>query len=67
MFENMSGKPNNSEMTRFPKHTPIAMAYVPFQQWGETYSLDKGFERGTIFPELDFPFKPEEGCYEFEK
>ena len=35
---------------------PLASAYVPFQQWKTTYSLDAGLERGTIFPELDLPF-----------
>lgn len=53
---------NTDSMGRFPKHTPIAMAYVPMQQWGETYNIEKGFDRGTIFPELDLPFAPEEGC-----
>lgn len=47
---------------RFPERTPLAMAYVPVQQWGETYSIEKGLERGTVFPELDLPFAPEEGC-----
>lgn len=35
---------------------PLAMAYVPWQQFGEVYPLDHGFHRGTIFPELDLPF-----------
>lgn len=35
---------------------PVAMGYVPWQQWRQTYPLDKGLERGTIFPELDLPF-----------
>lgn len=38
------------------------MAYVPLQQWGQTYDEEKAFERGTIFPELDLPLAPEEGC-----
>lgn len=42
--------------TRFPSDTPIGMAYVPFQQWTEVYDADKGFSRGTMFPELDMPF-----------
>lgn len=72
MFENILGRPeskpeNNNQMSRFPEHTPLAMAYVPLQQWGETYNLETGFEKGTVFPELDFPFDPEEGCYGFEK
>lgn len=35
----------------------LAMAYVPWQRWQETYPLEKGFHRGTIFPELDLPFE----------
>ncbi len=35
---------------------PIAMAYVPMQRWKQTYPLSQGFQRGTIFPELDLPF-----------
>lgn len=49
-------------MSRFPEKTPLAMAYVPVQQWGETYSIENGFGRGTVFPELDLPFAPGEGC-----
>ena len=35
---------------------PLAMAYVPWQCWGETYKPAEGWHRGTIFPELDLPF-----------
>lgn len=35
---------------------PLAMAYVPWQKFGRTYELEKGFRMGTIFPELDMPF-----------
>lgn len=34
----------------------LAMAYVPWQHWRDTYNYDEGFKTGTIFPELDFPF-----------
>lgn len=34
----------------------FAMAYVPYQSWNRTYEPIVGFERGTIFPELDKPF-----------
>ena len=37
-----------------------AMSYTPMQKWGEVYDPDKGFSRGTIFPELDLPFVGEE-------
>ncbi len=48
---------NNDTMSRFPAKTPLAMAYVPFQQWGETYDSDKAMECGTLFKELVFPFE----------
>ena len=35
---------------------PVAMAYVPWQNWSETYDLNKGFKIGTIFPCLNKPF-----------
>ncbi len=37
-----------------------AMAYVPMQAWGNIYSPEVGFERGTIFQVLDKPFIGEE-------
>lgn len=75
MFENMRfgneyQRPVNNGMmypakkSRFPEHTPLAMAYVPFQEWSEVYSEEKAFDAGTLFPELNLPFEPEEGCYE---
>ena len=48
--------PENNMMTAFPEKTPLAMAYVPFQQWGRTYESHEGFHRGTLFPDLDLPF-----------
>lgn len=36
------------------------MAYVPFQRWCPTYEPEVGFNRGTMFPELDKPFLGEE-------
>lgn len=36
--------------------TPLAMAYVPDQQWGPTYPLCTGLKHGTIFSELHKPF-----------
>lgn len=77
MFENMRfsndyQRPvNNSmashtvpgSMSRFPEETPLAMAYVPMQQWSEVYNEADAFDAGTLFPELNLPFEPEEGCY----
>lgn len=35
---------------------PLGMAYVPMQQWRQTYEFDRGLQIGTIFPELNKPF-----------
>lgn len=35
---------------------PVGMGYVPWQSWENTYPLAQGFQRGTIFPSLDYPF-----------
>ncbi len=36
---------------------PIAMAYVPWQHFdGLCEDFEKGYETGTIFPQLDKPF-----------
>lgn len=36
---------------------PLGMAYVPMQTWRDIYENGKGLMRGTIFAELDLPFK----------
>ena len=41
---------------------PIAMAYVQWQSGRHIYEAGKGFHRGTIFEELDLPFKGKGGC-----
>lgn len=41
---------------------PLAMAYVPWQEWHCLHEADKGFHRGTIFEELDKPFRGIGGC-----
>jgi hypothetical protein len=52
----VSRKDCTSNPTPFPKNTPVAMAYIPFQQFGQLYSPEKGYQRGTIFPDLDKPW-----------
>lgn len=39
------------------ENMPLAMAYVPWQSWRSIYETRKGFCRGTIFEELDKPFR----------
>lgn len=46
----------------FPAHTPTGMAYVPYQQWEETYPENKALEAGTIFPSLNLPFNGRQIC-----
>lgn len=53
---------NNEMKSPFPPQTPIAMAYVPYQQWTETYDMETAFPIGTIFPELDLPFRGGGSC-----
>lgn len=36
---------------------PIAMAYVPIQKFNHLYSATEGYQVGTLFKELDLPFK----------
>ena len=34
----------------------LAMAYVPWQEWGALYDEEQALCRGTLFPDLDKPF-----------
>ena len=45
-----------NETSMFPEDTPLAMCYVPFQKYDKTYPENIALEKGTIFPELYFPF-----------
>lgn len=40
----------------------LAMAYVPWQTWQSLYDAEKGFSCGTIFQELNKPFRGMGGC-----
>lgn len=46
------GQPCCPEMNRYP----VAMAFVPWQQWQPTYVPEQGLAQGTIFPDLNLPF-----------
>ena len=41
---------------------PIAMAYTPWQEWERNLQGRKGLPAGTIFEELDKPFRGTGGC-----
>lgn len=45
-------KDNNHHM----HHMPLAMAYVPMQQWGELYDHETAICEGTAFPCLNLIF-----------
>ena len=64
---NIETPAEGSKKSLFPSKTPLAMAYVPYQQWKKTYKSEQGFERGTVFPELDYPFSAEEDYYDTKK
>ncbi|MBE6541364.1 MAG: spore coat associated protein CotJA [Ruminococcaceae bacterium] len=35
---------------------PIAMAYVPRQEWHRIYEAEEALQMGTLFNELNLPF-----------
>jgi hypothetical protein len=54
---------NEKDVSLMPKTFKYAYAYVPYQQFGEgdkTYSPEESLEYGTVFPDLNFPYKKEE-------
>lgn len=56
-----SREPSTTDISMFTNQpVSLAMAYVPYQQWRELYEKTVGFQRGTIFKELDKPFIGEE-------
>ena len=40
-----------------PKDASVTMAYIPLQETLESYSAEKALEEGTLFPDLNKPFK----------
>ena len=41
---------------------PLAMGYVPKQEFKDVYAIDQGFFAATIFKELDKPFERGNCC-----
>ena len=58
MMPRPAAEPSDCALTFSEKQErfPIGMGYVPWQTWQQPYSLEQGFRRATIFPELDLPF-----------
>jgi len=45
------------EIVELCPNLPLANAYVPFQKYSKIYPMNEGLVRGTIFPDLDMPYK----------
>lgn len=50
-------KVSQDQATERRRRLPLVMAYVPWQEWGERYDGERGFELGTVFPNLYYPFE----------
>ena len=44
------------EISFMPASPVLAMAYVPMQQFDETYEPEQALDNGTLFPDLNKPF-----------
>lgn len=51
--DRMERTENNKDQER---RMPLGISYVPWQEFSKMYEPMKALERGTAFPELDFPF-----------
>ena len=52
-----SGNKPYSDMNENELHgLPLAMAYVPLQEWKDIYDRNKALSSGTVFAQLDLPF-----------
>ena len=49
--------PINGGSGVFPAQTPLAMAYVPYQEFEDLYDASAALENGTLFKNLNFPFE----------
>lgn len=60
--DNMRGRSMNDDgcgcsmMNSMNREMVVGMAYVPLQKWKKLFDPDKGWNEGTIFPELLYPF-----------
>lgn len=48
---------NTERRHAIPKDASVTMAYVPLQLTVEAYKSQEGLAKGTLFPQLDKPFK----------
>lgn len=40
----------------FPAHVSLAMMYIPYQNFENTYEPEKALSQGTLFADLYMPF-----------
>lgn len=48
---------NEGSLSPFPSDAPLAMAYVRYQQWGNTLTAKEALDNGTLFSDLIMPFE----------
>ena len=46
----------NFENTKL-RNLPLTMVYAPMQQFGKSYGTQEALMAGTLFPDIDKPFK----------
>ncbi len=56
-FADRSERMDSAPQTDLSAQPQLAMAYVPFQQWGGAMEPDKALSCGTLFSDLVFPFE----------
>lgn len=54
----LDDKKRNEPLPVFPKDISLSMAYIPFQQDINPYPPEKALSKGTLFEDLNMPFKP---------
>ena len=57
----MPHSPSADQKEECSWQTP-GMAYVPWQRWENLYELDQALMAGTIFADLNKPFRGRGGC-----
>ncbi len=56
----MDNTPSNAVckvIPQMPEEMQYAYAYVRFQKYGNVYNADEALKNGTLFPELNMPYR----------
>ncbi|HBT65472.1 MAG TPA: spore coat associated protein CotJA [Ruminococcaceae bacterium] len=55
-------------MNQPSNHWPqLAIAIIPFQEYGETFPIAEALKKGTLFPALYQPYEPGKGGTIYDK